>query len=1535
MSRDINYCSCGCLYKKNKDLIAIKHGQTHQTKKAYWTEDKKYLLLSISPSDRSASHPLGKQHTQQSAKNLWKKIAMHPHENLMEIKDVCQCSALVIPINGIPLYNAQTTPNWLALQVGWQDYLQESSPLDCEQWCDIMEGLCKGLIHLHGLGIAHGDPYPFNVIIKNNNTPVWIDFGNITDASDYFIKDVYAFVLFTLLFSMSKCSAISASLLEDIANAMTLGDSMEMLIRIQTALSTERHDWDYAYTDQDISESFFSKLTRNRKPSEDCHLNTLYEIALHGNTNYYSAFLHWMRTGKDAEDQLAVEREKFKLYSSEIDRLTIPRYVYNNLSTEKALLEEEKNNWQKKYEEAESHLKQCNEIVQSTVPKQVYSDLLEEKNQIQKDYANLRQQVSAQYIPHEIYDDLLSKYQEISYQHNELTAKHEEVCTWAASQTAKHLEVSQWADYLTERLNQVSADCTHNRFAIKTHLDQIHYVLMSRFFRWWMLIYAFLRKLKNTRMIEKFKLTAKIILRLFGKKYSLGLSDYNPGQHIMSSIRAINEVLSTATIQPIEYPGRNKSSIGWCQEKTDENVSADSILEYVTLPKVTVLLPVYNHAEFIHLAVDSILNQTYNNLELIMLDDGSTDGLTEKVRKYQNDYRFKLYHQPNQKLPMGLSHLHELATGDYVTWTSADNIMEPTMIETLVDELQKRPDAEMIFGDVIIIDENGNPLLDQEYRDFNRDPIMPEILRLPRNAEPLGAECDNYINASFMYRRSASQALGNAYACDLVGLEDYDYWLRMQRCGKIIHAETSQPLYRYRVHRNTMSEELLTAKREQHIKRAEAMIQMEQTRAAWAKERWHLNTECHANLARDLNDTATGISIELSKGDKKNIWIFDSNVVSLGDTNRDAYCICKNGMYHLGRFVDNQWKCFVTIPKGNDIDPLALKARYTKIPSPYYEYQNVGTRIILGCHVDLSKVDINSTLELVQNNPDYYFVFLDTENSTSSQLSQALANQANAVCLGYREFGVPYRMYSTWNGVFIPQMHDIEENCILRYYQLSLMLGKWCVYSHDYAFMNGKLYAFPFGCHYDFNDIATLVKCSVDYNRMDLVLSTMTKSASMERLVRYSNGMMQDFNVMRPDFNVEIPKEIKPSFVPLAYPDAYDMLMKKGARIALAVDTLNQGGMEQVVAMMAYKLRDLGFYVEILCTIKGGKVANQLKSDGIPVTEFNGSSEAMVRHLKANPPQIISSHYLHNCIDVPHKLGIPMVETLHNMFAFFDKETWNEEEKRRKYFDGYIAVSEMVRKYYCTHNKAVDLQDVDVIGNAADPHRISGINKGLFRKVLGLEQTDFVFTYIASFDGRKNHIGLITAFIDAQKKLNVPLKLVLLGNILDETFYNMCCDYIQSSGSQSTIMIIPYRNEIASVLADIDVVLIPSYIEGWSIAATEAQYAGKPLIHTNCGSGFELCGDNEFGILVDNPAGDPLTITQEILYTSMMNPKPSNTEALTEAIIDMYKNRDEWKKKSPMIRSRSIRDFNYDVMIMRYLEVFHRIVTKQSSAEEK
>ncbi len=246
-----------------------------------------------------------------------------------------------------------------------------------------------------------------------------------------------------------------------------------------------------------------------------------------------------------------------------------------------------------------------------------------------------------------------------------------------------------------------------------------------------------------------------------------------------------------------------------------------------TFPLVSVVLPVWNQPELLGAGIRSILNQTYSNLELIVVDDGSTADLVPVVTEFQSDPRFRCIRRPHEGLPRTLSAGFRMARGDFWTWTSADNLAHPEMIETLLAFLLRRPDVDMTFGNMDLIDDRGAPLVHSNYRVHAQRPGATNQLDLPHTVETLGLVNDNFIGACFLYRAEMGRALG-PYDDSLLGTEDYDYWLRMQSAGTIAHADTAECLYSYRVHDDSLS-----GRHPERIARnAEALIEIHRERRA-------------------------------------------------------------------------------------------------------------------------------------------------------------------------------------------------------------------------------------------------------------------------------------------------------------------------------------------------------------------------------------------------------------------------------------------------------------------------------------------------------------------------------------------------------------------------------------------------------------------------------------------------------------------------------------------------------------------------------
>lgn len=215
---------------------------------------------------------------------------------------------------------------------------------------------------------------------------------------------------------------------------------------------------------------------------------------------------------------------------------------------------------------------------------------------------------------------------------------------------------------------------------------------------------------------------------------------------------------------------------------------------------ISIVLPVYNQDHYLPAAIEGVLNQTYRNIELIIVNDGSTDNTKEVIEEYRKkDHRIRVIHQENKKLPAALNAGFKIARGQYLTWTSSDNIQEPEQIKTLLDYLKKNLDKGMVYSDYRIIDDKGKFLYGSNFRTWNQSKEDTSVIKLPREVtiNNFHNTDDNFIGASFLYRKEIAEKVGE-YNEKFFGAEDLDYWLRIHQITEFGHVD--KLLYRYRVH---------------------------------------------------------------------------------------------------------------------------------------------------------------------------------------------------------------------------------------------------------------------------------------------------------------------------------------------------------------------------------------------------------------------------------------------------------------------------------------------------------------------------------------------------------------------------------------------------------------------------------------------------------------------------------------------------------------------------------------------------------------
>ncbi|MBW8002731.1 MAG: glycosyltransferase [Planctomycetes bacterium] len=205
-------------------------------------------------------------------------------------------------------------------------------------------------------------------------------------------------------------------------------------------------------------------------------------------------------------------------------------------------------------------------------------------------------------------------------------------------------------------------------------------------------------------------------------------------------------------------------------------------------PKVSVVLPTYNHLKFLPKAIDSVLSQTYGDFELIIVNDGSTDGTAEYLDALE-DPRIRVIHQENKRLPEALNTGFRGAKGEYLTWISSDNYCVPIYLEAFVAALDANPDAGFAYSAYAVIDEDG------QYKD-NRERFDVSLHNLFTH---------NAGTASFMYRRICQEKVG-LYDPEVEGAEDWDMWLRIVEQFQTVYIP--EVLYYYREHKESMTQKI-------------------------------------------------------------------------------------------------------------------------------------------------------------------------------------------------------------------------------------------------------------------------------------------------------------------------------------------------------------------------------------------------------------------------------------------------------------------------------------------------------------------------------------------------------------------------------------------------------------------------------------------------------------------------------------------------------------------------------------------------------
>ncbi len=220
---------------------------------------------------------------------------------------------------------------------------------------------------------------------------------------------------------------------------------------------------------------------------------------------------------------------------------------------------------------------------------------------------------------------------------------------------------------------------------------------------------------------------------------------------------------------------------------------------------ISVIIPAYNHEAFIGAAIESVLDQTWQDLELLVIDDGSTDNTAAVVKGY-TDSRISYYYQENQDAYNTINRGLSLAQGEFIAILNSDDIYALDRLNRLVEE-QKETGAACLFTDVIPVDDQGAVFADPA---FGWNIWHKKNRAFYRKCTDLYTA---FLKGNFMVTTSNLFMTAEAVAqvgkfCSLRYLHDYDYIFRLMLAHPdgVVYLADEQLLY-YRIHGgNTLGE---------------------------------------------------------------------------------------------------------------------------------------------------------------------------------------------------------------------------------------------------------------------------------------------------------------------------------------------------------------------------------------------------------------------------------------------------------------------------------------------------------------------------------------------------------------------------------------------------------------------------------------------------------------------------------------------------------------------------------------------------------
>ena len=205
-------------------------------------------------------------------------------------------------------------------------------------------------------------------------------------------------------------------------------------------------------------------------------------------------------------------------------------------------------------------------------------------------------------------------------------------------------------------------------------------------------------------------------------------------------------------------------------------------------PKVSICVPTYNRKDYLRESLDSIFAQTYKNYEVVVVDDGSTDGTAEMLE--QSDYPLRYHRQKNSGDAAARNKLIKLAKGEFITFLDSDDLLMHDAVDRMMKVMQAEGGDAIVYGSYLRIDQNG-----QVYGKFKTRLYSGQITK------HLFQNIFVYSCGSMFPKKALETA--NGFDTSLPVCSDYDLWLRLSQKYRFV--ALAEPTFKRRRHTGNLS----------------------------------------------------------------------------------------------------------------------------------------------------------------------------------------------------------------------------------------------------------------------------------------------------------------------------------------------------------------------------------------------------------------------------------------------------------------------------------------------------------------------------------------------------------------------------------------------------------------------------------------------------------------------------------------------------------------------------------------------------------